>query len=135
MQIFELVLNLHIYSIYTVAFLMLFYLYLTQSNFSTEFNFIKRIRLFLPIYYMFLAIVFFTGILMLALLNFELNHYSIFMIVSWCLILFLNILQYKSFKKARMYRRYKTYRTFSFFILLFNLILVVLPFLHKYDFI
>ncbi|ASQ31150.1 hypothetical protein CAV_1544 [Campylobacter avium LMG 24591] len=135
MQIFELVLNLHIYSIYTVAFLMLFYLYLTQSNFSTEFNFIKRIRLFLPIYYMFLAIVFFTGILMLALLNFELNHYRIFMIVSWCLILFLNILQYKSFKKARMYRRYKTYRTFSFFILLFNLILVVLPFLHKYDFI
>lgn len=135
MQIFELVLNLHIYSIYTVAFLMLFYLYLTQSNFSTEFNFIKRIRLFLPIYYMFLAIVFFTGILMLALLNFELNHYSIFMIISWCLILFLNILQYKSFKKARMYRRYKTYRTFSFFILLFNLILVVLPFLHKYDFI
>lgn len=135
MQIFELVLNLHIYSIYTVAFLILFYLYLTQSNFSTEFNFIKRIRLFLPIYYMFLAIVFFTGILMLALLNFELNHYSIFMIVSWCLILFLNILQYKSFKKARMYRRYKTYRTFSFFILLFNLILVVLPFLHKYDFI
>ncbi|WP_273404937.1 hypothetical protein [Campylobacter avium] len=135
MQIFELVLNLHIYSIYTVAFLILFYLYLTQSNFSTEFNFIKRIRLFLPIYYMFLAIVFFTGILMLALLNFELNHYRIFMIVSWCLILFLNILQYKSFKKARMYRRYKTYRTFSFFILLFNLILVVLPFLHKYDFI
>ncbi|HJE66415.1 MAG TPA: hypothetical protein K8V51_05060 [Campylobacter avium] len=135
MQIFELVLNLHIYSIYTVAFLMLFYLYLTQSNFSTEFNFIKRIRLFLPIYYMFLAIVFFTGILMLALLNFELNHYRIFMIVSWCLILFLNILQYKSFKKARMYRRYKTYRTFSFFILLFNLILIVLPFLHKYDFI
>lgn len=135
MQIFELVLNLHIYSIYTVAFLMLFYLYLTQSNFSTEFNFIKRIRLFLPIYYMFLAIVFFTGILMLALLNFELNHYRIFMIISWCLILFLNILQYKSFKKARMYRRYKTYRTFSFFILLFNLILVVLPFLHKYDFI
>lgn len=135
MQIFGLVLNLHIYSIYTVAFLMLFYLYLTQSNFSTEFNFIKRIRLFLPIYYMFLAIVFFTGILMLALLNFELNHYRIFMIISWCLILFLNILQYKSFKKARMYRRYKTYRTFSFFILLFNLILVVLPFLHKYDFI
>lgn len=132
MNIFDLVLALHLYSTYTSIFLVFFYIFLTQDSFTTEFNFIKRIRLFLPIYYMFLAIVFFTGILMLALLNFELNTYRIIMIISWILILGLNIFQFKLFKKARSMRRYKSYRAYSFFILLFVLFLFVIPFLHKY---
>ncbi len=132
MNTFDLVLALHLYSTYTSIFLVFFYIFLTQDSFTTEFNFIKRIRLFLPIYYMFLAIVFFTGILMLALLNFELNTYRIIMIASWILILGLNIFQFKLFKKARSMRRYKSYRAYSFFILLFVLLLFVIPFLHKY---
>ncbi len=132
MQIFDLVLALHLYSIYTSVFLVFFYMFLTQDNCTTEFNFIRRIRLFLPIYYMFLAIVFFTGILMLALLNFNLNFYRILMIISWILILGLHIFQFKLFKKARSLRRYKSYKTYSFFILISVLILFFIPFGYKY---
>ena len=132
MQIFDLVLALHLYSIYTSVVLVFFYMFLTQDNCTTEFNFIRRIRLFLPIYYMFLAIVFFTGILMLALLNFNLNFYRILMIISWILILGLHIFQFKLFKKARSLRRYKSYKTYSFFILISVLILFFIPFGYKY---
>ncbi|EOJ1699375.1 hypothetical protein ACM2AP_001569, partial [Campylobacter jejuni] len=53
-QSYEFFLALHLYSLYASGFLMLFYLILTQGNFKTEFIFIRRIRLFLPIYYLFL---------------------------------------------------------------------------------
>lgn len=134
MAIFDTVLALHVYSIYTSAFLMIFYLFLTQSPFRAEFVFIRKIRLFLPIYYLFLSLVVFTGLLLLALLNFALDGRIVFMIFSWILILGLNIFQYKLFKKARQMRRYKRFRNFSFFILLFCVMILALPFLSDLSF-
>ncbi|EAH9124660.1 hypothetical protein FPZ72_09650, partial [Campylobacter jejuni] len=66
-QSYEFFLALHLYSLYASGFLMLFYLILTQGNFKTEFIFIRRIRLFLPIYYLFLALIIFTGCLLSAM--------------------------------------------------------------------
>ncbi|TKX29732.1 hypothetical protein CQA38_02875 [Campylobacter sp. MIT 12-5580] len=131
MQIYDLVLAFHIYSLYASGFLMVFYLFLTQSSFRTEFYFIRRIRLFLPVYYLFLSIVFFTGSLLLALKSFEFSFFHGLMLASWCLIVALNIFQFNRFKKARQKRRYQGFRAWSFFILLITLFLLTVPYLYQ----
>lgn len=83
---YEFFLALHLYSLYASGFLMLFYLVLTQGNFKTEFIFIRRIRLFLPIYYVFLALMLFTGFLLLAVKQFQMHLNLWLMIFSWIFI-------------------------------------------------
>ena len=128
-QSYELFLAIHLYSLYASGFLMFFYLILTQSSFKTEFLFIRRIRLFLPIYYLFLAFIVFTGCLLLALNKFEMKLNYYLMILSWILIFILAIFHFKKFKKARMLRRYTNFRLLSFLILLCEILLLFLPFL------
>ncbi|MFQ6342752.1 hypothetical protein [Campylobacter sp. VTCC 70190] len=128
-QSFEFFLALHLYSLYASGFLMLFYLILTQGNFKTEFIFIRRIRLFLPIYYLFLTLIIFTGSLLLALKQFQMNLSIWIMIFSWILIFALAIFHFICFKKARRFRRYATFRWLSFVILPFEIFLLFLPFL------
>lgn len=130
-QSYELFLAIHLYSLYASFFLMLFYLVLTQGNFSTEFIFIRRIRLFLPVYYSFLALIIFTGFLLLALDKFVLNLNIILMLFSWFLIFFLAIFHFKQFKRARKLRRYSSFRLVSFVILLLEILLLFTPFLIK----
>lgn len=130
----EFFLAIHLYSIYSSGFLMFVYLILTQGNFKTEFDFIRRIRLFLPIYYTFLALMLFTGLLLLALKGFALNANNHYMISAWVIILALSIFQFKRFKKARSTRKYNAFRAWSFFILLFNMGLLAAPFLYLYGF-
>lgn len=134
MQIFDAVLALHIYSLYASCALMIFYLFLTQGPFKSEFSFIRKIRLFLPIYYLFLSLILFTGLVLLALLQFALSAKVLFMIVSWLFILGLNMFQFKLFKKARRLRRYAKFRAFSFFILLVCIALILLPFFSDLSF-
>ncbi len=132
-EIHELIVALHLYSLYATGFLMLFYLSLTQGSFKTEFVFIKKIRLFLPIYYVFLALIIFTGSLLLALNHFAMNFNIILMILSWVLIFALAIFHFIQFKKARKMRHYRVFRWLSFVILLCELALLVLPFIsYKY---
>lgn len=77
---YEFFLALHLYSLYASGFLMFFYLVLTQGNFKTEFIFIRRIRLFLPIYYVFLALMLFTGSLLLAIKQFQ-THLNLWLMI------------------------------------------------------
>lgn len=130
-QSYDIFLAFHLYSLYASGFLMLFYLFLTQGGFSSEFYFIRRIVLFLPAYYLFLAIIFFTGFLLLALKSFEMNFYFALMIFLWFLILALAIFHYKQFKKARMLRRYKNFRMISFFILILEIFILFVPLLMR----
>ncbi|EAI9535331.1 hypothetical protein C3290_08405, partial [Campylobacter jejuni] len=104
-QSYEFFLALHLYSLYASGFLMLFYLILTQGNFKTEFIFIRRIRLFLPIYYLFLALIIFTGCLLSAMEQFQMNVNIWVMIFSWILIFALAIFHFVCFKKARRFRK------------------------------
>ncbi|WP_291950379.1 hypothetical protein [Campylobacter sp.] len=128
-QNYNFFLAIHVYSLCTSGFLMLFYLYLTQSSFSQEFIFIRRIRLFLPIYYLFLAIVLFTGNLLWALKHFEINLYILSMWIAWFFIFFLAIYQFILFKKARLYKRYAKFRFLSFFILSIDIFLLFVPYI------
>ncbi|MBM0636492.1 hypothetical protein LNU06_00350 [Campylobacter sp. VicNov18] len=130
-QSYEFFLALHLYSLYASGFLMLFYLILTQGNFKTEFIFIRRIRLFLPIYYLFLALMIFTGCLLLVMKQLHMNFNIAIMIFSWILIFALAIFHFICFKKARRFRRYTSFRWLSFVILLCEIFILFLPFLAK----
>lgn len=130
-QYYDFFVAIHLYSIYATGFLMVFYLFLTQSNFRTEFDFIRRIRLFLPLFNFFLACMLFTGCLLLALKNWEMNILMRYMIFVWVAIFALNIFQYNRFKKARKTKRYNTFRTLSFFILIAELFLLFTPFMAR----
>ena len=121
---YQFFLALHLYSVYASGVLMLIYLVLTQGSFRTEFDFIRRIRMFLPIYYFFLAVVFFTGILLLSMVHYEASAIVKRTISAWVVILALSIFQFVLFKKARKIKRYRRFRMMSFFILLFNLLLL-----------
>ncbi|MCX2682724.1 hypothetical protein OQH60_01655 [Campylobacter sp. MIT 21-1685] len=126
---YDFFLLLHLYSLYASGFLMLFYLLITQGSFTTEFLFIRRIRLFLPVYYLFLAFILFTGILLLSLNHFILNIHFVVMIFTWILIFALAIFHFIQFKKARRLRTYTTFRWLSFVILFCEIALLFFPFL------
>ena len=129
MQAYDFFLALHLYTLYASAFLILFYFGLTQGGFKTEFIFIRRIRLFLPVFYLFLSLVLFTGALLWALKGFEANLYFFLMLLIWVLILALAIFHFVLFKKARNARRYVAFRWASFVILLTELFLLLIPFI------
>lgn len=128
-QYYDFFLAIHLYSIYVTGFLMVFYLFLTQGSFKTEFDFVRRIRLFLPMYNLFLASVLFTGLLLFALKSYEIDFWIGYMIAIWIVVFALSIVQYKSFKKARKSKKYNSFRMLSFFILFFELFLGLVPFI------
>ncbi|KAA6225222.1 MULTISPECIES: hypothetical protein [unclassified Campylobacter] len=120
---------LHIYTLYASSFLMLFYLFLTQTKLASEFMYIRRIRLFLPAYYLFLALILFTGLLLWSVKKFELNFNILLMLVIYFLVFILALLHYKSFKKARKKRYYGMFRFFSVIVLILEIILLFTPYL------
>ena len=121
---YQFFLALHLYSVYASGVLMIIYLILTQGNFRTEFDFIRRIRIFLPIYYLFFAVMLFTGVLLLSIKQYESSAIVKYMVFAWVVMLALSIFQFVLFKKARKIKRYRRFRMMSFFILLFNLLLL-----------
>lgn len=131
LEFYDFFLATHLYSIYGSAILMVIYLFLTQSNFRTEFSFVRKIRLFLPLYHTFIALMLFTGLLLLALRRFILNSSTLYMLVTWALLLFFAIVQYRNFKRARRSKHYKDFRISSFFIIIFKLFLLLFPLLYK----
>lgn len=129
---YELFLAVHLYTLYASGFLMTFYFALTQGDFKTEFDFVRRIRVFLPIYYLFLALIFFTGLLLLALNHFTMRGDFWLMIAAWLGIFALAIFHFILFKRARRARQYKAFRWMSVVILLAELVLLLLPFYLKF---
>ena len=128
---YQLFLAIHLYSVYASGILMLIYLILTQGSFKTEFNFIRRIRVFLPLYYLFFAIMLFTGLLLFALKRYEWSFAVKYMVLVWVAIFALSIWQFLLFKKARKIRRYRDFRLSSFFILFFSIFLLAISFYIK----
>ena len=124
--VYEWINNIHLYCVYANAALMLMYLILSQSR-ANEFDYIKRIRIFLPTYYSFLAATFFTGILLTALRAFVINSEIILMIIAIFLILYLALLQFKFFKDARRRRDYRKFKALSLLFLLIQGLCLILP--------
>jgi len=62
---------------------------------------VKRVRAILPIYYLFLTTILFTGLVLLGVAKFTI-HYSVYlMVIVWFAILMMTIRRYKKFKSLR----------------------------------
>ncbi len=62
---------------------------------------VKRVRTILPIYYAFLAAIIFTGLVLLGVAKFSINHVVILMVLVWFVIFMMTIRRYKKFKSLR----------------------------------
>ncbi|MFK5881613.1 MAG: hypothetical protein QM482_05315 [Sulfurospirillum sp.] len=62
---------------------------------------VKRVRTILPLYYLFLATVLFTGLVLLGVAKFTIHYSVIFMVLVWFGILMMTIRRYKKFKSLR----------------------------------
>jgi len=61
----------------------------------------KRVKIILPLYYLFLAMVIFTGLILLGVSKFTIHHTVILMIFVWFIIFFMTIRRYKKLKSLR----------------------------------
>ena len=61
----------------------------------------KRVKTILPLYYLFLSAVIFTGLILLGISKFSIHHTAILMILVWFVMLFMTIRRYKKLKSLR----------------------------------
>lgn len=58
----------------------------------------RRVKAILPLYYFMLSVVIFTGLVLLGVLKFSIEHIVILMVLVWFIILFMTIRRYKELK-------------------------------------
>ena len=61
----------------------------------------KRVKTILPLYYLFLSAIIFTGLILLGVSKFTIHHTVILMIFVWFIIFFMTIRRYKKLKSLR----------------------------------
>ena len=61
----------------------------------------KRVKAILPLYYLFLSMIIFTGLILLGASKFSIHHTAILMILVWFIMLFMTIRRYKKLKSLR----------------------------------
>jgi len=95
-------LTLHLHTAFIGIVLILAVINYFVINYNLDYDALrKRVRTILPIYYLFLAMVLFTGLVLLGLAKFNMHSSVIFMIITWLVILLTTIKRYKKFKSLK----------------------------------
>jgi len=102
-------LSYHKFFAFLSIFLTLLYFGFILLNHQKK-GYAKRIRLFLPLYYLTLASIISTGFLLLAILKFRLNFSIALMILAVFAAIGLSAAGFKSLKKAIAQKNYAPYR-------------------------
>lgn len=105
-------LDLHLAFCKAILAMFAIHLVLVFMGNTAKFSYIKRLMLFLPSYYLFMALIFFTGILNLAISEFSLSLSILVMILAWFALLFLGILGFKRLKRVRKDRNFFEFKRF-----------------------
>ncbi|WP_024954921.1 hypothetical protein [Sulfurospirillum arcachonense] len=103
-----------VYAMVLVAILNLFFIF-TNKEFS------KKVKLINPIYYMFLAAVIFTGVLILGAYQFYMSHSVMLMIIVWLVIFIMSMKLFKIYK----YGTNVHYRAFAKKKYMLDIVLIV----------
>lgn len=74
----------------------------------------KRVKIILPLYYFFLSTIIFTGLILLGVSKFSIQHTVILMIFVWFIIFFMTIRRYKKLKSLRRGDKRRTARFIRF---------------------
>lgn len=132
MSSYEFFVSVHLFSIYATFLALIIYLILTQNAAAREFDYIRRIRVFLPLFYFFLVLLLFTGSLLWALKGFFTSLATALMIFAWCGVFALSIALFVLFKKARKKHDYTDFRKASLCVISINIALCLISYLASY---
>ncbi|MBE2987043.1 hypothetical protein CCAL12920_07210 [Campylobacter sp. RM12920] len=107
-------LPLHQGFMHVLLSLVCIYLFLTQFGINNK-NYSLRIRYFLPIYHAFLAAIFFTGLVLLSVLNFIVNLHVLKMVLGIFALIALSTIGYKRLKRYQREENLVKFRRFALF--------------------
>lgn len=117
-------LGLHVWFAKALFVLLGVHLVLVFVGDTSKFAYIKRLMYFLPTYYLFMAFVFFTGILNLAILHFGLSLSVVLMMVCWVLLIPLGAIGFKRLKQVRISKEFGAFKRFMLVKICIELVLV-----------
>ena len=99
-ETFKLTMHLHTALVGIVLILAILNYFLINNSLDYD-TLRKKVRTILPIYYLFLATVIFTGLVLLGIAKFNISQSVIFMIIVWFVLLLTTIKRYKKFKSLK----------------------------------
>ena len=99
-ETFKLTMHLHTAFVGIVLILAVVNYFLINNSLDYD-TLRKRVRTILPIYYLFLATVIFTGFILLGIAKFNISQSVIFMVIVWFVLLLTTIKRYKKFKSLK----------------------------------
>lgn len=108
-EVFILAKSIHIYIVLIILALILIYFCLVNFGINSP-NYAKRIKLFLPTYYGFLAAMILTGLLLMSAFYFQLSLKSAIMIVAVTLLIGLGAVEFKKLKQAMIKKNFTDFR-------------------------
>lgn len=111
-ETYEMSIGLHLLFIKVLLGLLVLHLGLVFIGDTAKFGYIKRLMLFLPMYYVFMAFIFFTGMLNLAILHFSMSLSIWVMIVCWIGLIPLGAIGFKRLKAVRVNKEFGKFKKF-----------------------
>ena len=108
-ELYELAHSIHIGLAFTLLALVAAHFCLINFGVNSP-AYAKRIRLFLPAYYSFLAAMMLTGLLLMSVFYFYLSLKALVMIAVWILLIGLGAMEFKRLKKAMKTKNFAAFR-------------------------
>ena len=123
-ETYEMSIGLHLLFVKVLLGLLVLHLGLVFIGDTAKFSYIKRLMYFLPTYYIFMAFIFFTGMLNLAILHFSMSLSIWVMIVCWISLIPLGAIGFKRLKAVRINRGFAKFKKFMLIKIICEFIIV-----------
>ena len=108
-ELYELARSIHIGLAFTLLALVAAHFCLINFGVNSS-AYAKRIRLFLPTYYAFLAAMMLTGLLLMSVFYFYPSLKALVMIAVWALLIGFGAMEFKRLKKAMKTKNFTAFR-------------------------
>ena len=108
-QLYELARSIHIGLAFTLLALVAAHFCLINFGVNSP-AYAKRIRLFLPAYYAFLAAMMLTGLLLMSVFSFYPRPKALVMIAVWVILIGLGAMEFKRLKAAMKTKNFAAFR-------------------------
>ncbi|WP_279061072.1 hypothetical protein [Campylobacter lanienae] len=111
-ETYDMSIGLHLLFVKVLLGLLVLHFGLVFIGDTTKFSYIKRLMYFLPTYYLFMASIFFTGMLNLAFLHFSMSLSIWIMIICWIALIPLGAIGFKRLKAVRISKEFGKFKRF-----------------------
>ncbi|MCR4942760.1 MAG: hypothetical protein K5978_08245 [Campylobacter sp.] len=124
-QIYAQTLPIHQGLMHALSLCVLIYIFLASFGLNSK-NYTLKIRYFLPLYHSILAMMIFSGLLLLSAYNFKVNFHIFLMILTSLGLIASSAIGYKRLKFFSRIRNFQSFRKFAFKKTIFDVILILM---------